>query len=201
MKPQIEESLKKMSVILKEMIDLIYQGLMKNDEYYFNSALNKERAVDELEKTITADIVECSKQADEAATAALVTIGQVALNLERIGDELRYLMERIEIKIAENLYFSDEGVAQYKEVFSKMQKSVDGVVDFLNTRNENLLDQVLSNGLEIKDMIEQYRVKHMERVTRGICQAMAANIFFDMLDFTGNAARHCTNIAKLYKGK
>ena len=183
---------------MKEMVDLVYRGFMENDEEYLNSALSKERIVDGLEEEITAKIIELSKEADAKTRKEYVLIGQAAENLERIGDELRYLMERIEIKIAEKLFFSERGVEQYKELFFKMHKSINLTVDFFNKKSENDLKEILQNGLQIKEMVEKYRAEHMERLTQGICQPRAANIFFDMLDFTGNIARHCTNIARIY---
>lgn len=201
MKAKFEESIRQMSSILKEMTDLVYKGFMENDEYYLTRALNKERVVDDLEKEVTANIIELSQKSDTKTKKDFVLLGQVAENLERMGDELRYLMERMEIKILEKLFFSDIGVEQYKEVFSIMQKSVDLTVSFLNNNNKADLDKILKNGLEIKDLIEKYRTEHMERLTKGICQPRAANMYFDMLDFTGNVARHCTNIARVYKSK
>jgi phosphate:Na+ symporter len=195
------ESIKKMVSILKEMVSLVYQGFMENDGHYLNSALNKERIVDDLEREVTLSIIKMSKETNEKEKKELILLGQVAENLERMGDEVRYLMERIEIKIAEGLFFSDIGVEQYKEVFFKMQKSVNLTFEFLNNNKEEDRKSILENGLEIKDLIERYRVEHMDRLTKGICQPMAANMFFDMLDFTGNIARHCTNIARIYKNK
>ena len=116
-----------------------------------------------------------------------------------MGDELRYLIERIEIKIVEKLFFSETGIEQYKQVFEKMHKSVSLTVKFLNENKLELLDMILNNGEQIKKLIEKYRVEHLERLARGICQPRAANMYFDMLDFTGNIARHCTNIARSHK--
>ncbi|MBL7084635.1 MAG: Na/Pi cotransporter family protein [Candidatus Omnitrophica bacterium] len=201
MREKIIANLKKMTGILSEMINLVYQGFMENDTHYLNSALNKERIMDDLEKEITASVVHDSKTLDEKGQKDFLLLAQVAENLERMGDELRYLMERIEIKIAENLLFSDIGVEQYKEVFEKMRKSVSPTIKFLNENKDELLERILNNGDDIKETVEKYRVEHLKRLTRGICEPRAANMYFDMLDFTGNIARHCTAIARIYKEK
>jgi len=199
MKKDLKKYLTDMSKIIGEMVDLVYKGLMENDAHYLDSALNKERILDNLETDITTDIFKSGKKLDEKERKEMVLIGQTAENLERMGDELRSLMERIEIKIAEKLYFSETGIEQYKNVFEKMHKSVQLTVEFLREDGKGVLDTVEQNGEEIKKMIEKYRVEHMERLTKGICKPRAANMFFDMLDFTGNIARHCTNIARTCK--
>lgn len=195
----IKASLKKMGMIVSEMVSLIYEGLMKNDAHYLNSALNKEHIVDNLEKEVTAQIIQMTKTQDEPRQKEMITLGQIAQNIERMGDELRSLIERIEIKIAEKLLFSDIGIKQYEEVFKKMQDSVNLTTEFLNEYKIEILDDILENGIQIKNLIERYRVEHLERLVKGICEPRAANMYFDMLDFTGNIARHCTNIARVYK--
>jgi hypothetical protein len=47
-------------------------------------------------------------------------------------------------------------------------------------------------------LVERYRAEHMERLVKGVCTPMAANMFFDMLDFTGNIARHSSYVVKLF---
>jgi len=201
MEERLRESIQKMAKVLKTMVDLVYQGFMENDESYLNSALNKERIVDDLERGVTSSIIELSKKSDGKTKKEFILLGQAAENMESMGDELRYLMERIEIKIIEKLLFSEKGVEQYKEIFSKMHRSVSLLADFFENDKDEDLKEILDNGLTLKDTIEKYRAEHMDRLINGVCQPRAANIFFDMLDFTGNIARHCTNIARIYKGK
>ena len=201
MREKIISNLKKMTSILSEMIDLVYQGFMENDAHYLNRALNKEHIMDDLEKEITASIIQDSKTLDDKGQEELILFERAAQDIEQMGDELRYLMERMEIKIAENLLFSDIGVEQYKDVFEKMRKSVNLTIEFLNENKSSLLEMILNNGDDIKKMVEKYRAEHLQRLTKGICQPRAANMYFDMLDFTGNIARHCTDIARTYKEK
>ncbi len=199
MREKIIANLKKMASILSEMVNLVYQGFIENDTHYLNSALNKEQIMDDLEKEITTFVIQGSRRLDEKGQKEFVLLEQFAENLERMGDELRYLIERMEIKIIENLLFSDIGVEQYKDVFEKMRKSVNPTIEFLNENKSELLEMILKNGDEIKKMVEKYREEHVKRLTKGICEPRAANMYFDMLDFTGNIARHCTAIARIYK--
>jgi len=199
MNGEIKVRIQEMSGIISEMIDLVFRGFMENDMHILDKSLDKERALDDLEKEIAAGIVKLSKGLSDRERKKLVIAGQIAENIERMGDELRYLTERIELKIADKLYFSDKGVEQYKEVFEKMQRSVSLIVRFLGDDDAEVLDKVLENGDQIKELIERYRAEHIDRLARGICEPRAANMYFDMLDFTGNIARHCTNIARISK--
>jgi phosphate:Na+ symporter len=194
-------NIKKMAEIISEMVDLVFEGFMKNDAHFLNRALNQERIMDDLEREITSSVIKSYNVLDEKTQKEFVLLEQTAQNIERMGDELRYLMERIEIKIAENLLFSNIGVEQYKEVFEKMKKSVDLTKEFLKEGKNEIIDKILDNGDGIKKLVEKYRKEHLKRLAEGICEPRAANMYFDMLDFTGNIARHCTNIARTYKEK
>jgi len=201
MKEKIVVDLKKMTNTLSEMIDLVYQGFMENDTHYLNRALNKENIMNDLEKEITDSVVQVSRTLDEKGQKEFVLLVQVAQNLERMGDELRYLMERLEIKIVEDLLFSDIGVEQYKDTFEKMRKSVNLTIEFLDKNKNELLETILTNGDDVKKTVEKYREEHLRRLTKGLCKPRAANMYFDMLDYMGNIARHCTAIARIYKEK
>ncbi len=201
MKDELNVSLRQMAKIISEMVDQVYHGFMENDKHLLDRVLDAERKLDDLERDITVGIPELSKGLDEEGTRELIVSGQVAEHLERMGDELRHLVERIEIKIEDKLYFSDKGVEQYREVFEKMRRSLYLVVDFLDENKVEILDEVLKNGDQVKEMIERYRTEHVERLAKGICKPRASNMYFDMLDFTGNVARHCTNIARIAREK
>lgn len=201
MKEKIVVDLKKMTNTLSEMIDLVYQGFMENDTHYLNRALNKENIMNDLEKEITDSVVQLSGTLDEKGQKEFVLLVQVAQNLERMGDELRYLMERLEIKIVEDLLFSDIGVEQYKDTFEKMRKSVNLTIEFLDKNKNELLETILTNGDDVKETVGKYRKEHLMRLTKGLCKPRAANMYFDMLDYMGNIARHCTAIARIYKEK
>ena len=201
MKEKIVSDLNKMSAIISEMVDLVYKGFIENDAHFLNMALNKERVMDDLEREITSFVIKESKTLNEKEKAEYILLGMTAQNIERMGDELRSLMERIEIKIAENLYFSDIGVKQYQEIFHAMRESLVMVSTFFKEKDAAILDKITGNGEKIKMLIEGYRREHMKRLAEGLCEPRASNMYFDMLDFTGNVARHCTNIARTHKGK
>ncbi len=201
MKENIKTSLALMFKTVIEMVDLVDRGFNNNDIHILDRVLDKEHMIDDVERQISSSMVDLCKGLDEKETKKIVVMGQIAQNIERIGDELRCLVERIEIKISDKLHFSDKGMSQYAEVFEKMRRSVGLVMEFMEKDKAEVLDDVLENGNEIKELIERYRKEHVERLARGICEPRAANMYFDMLDFTGNVARHCTNIARISKGQ
>ena len=181
-----------------QILNLIEKGFMENKLEPLSSAIKEENLINEAEKILTKNIIELSKIVKSAQVKQeLMIMEQMVETIERMGDEAANIIERIEIKVIENLLFSDLGVRQFNETFSAMKKSVDMMREFLNKKSPELKERVIDNGFHVKGLVERYRKEHFERLIQGLCTPMAANMYFDMLDFTGNLARHSSSIVKL----
>ena len=182
-----------------EMLCLVEKGFMENKSEPLSQAMRVEDDINDMEKSMTRNILEISRSSTvESERKGLVAIQQTVETLERMGDEAASLIERIEIKVAEKLLFSDSGVVQYNETYHAMQRSVDMMRQFLSKKDNTLKDKIIDNGFHVKELVERYRKEHTERLLKGLCTPMGANMYFDMLDFTGNLARHSSSIVKTY---
>ena len=131
----------------------------------------------------------------------LAILEQVVESIERIGDECASLIERIEIKIQENLLFTDIGVEQFNDLYNRMRASAEEMIKTLKRPTKLSAKKVISNGFKVKHLVERYREAHTKRLVKGVCDPRASNMYFDMLDFTGNIARHSSNIVKILTKK
>lgn len=188
-----------MADIVHEMVELVEKGFMEHKAEFLDTAMARENSLNEMEKALTQRVLELSKTAKtDADSKGLVMWEQVIETLERMGDEVANLVERIEIKNEEHLLFSDMGLAQFNETYGIMKKSVDMMCLYLRGKSEELKERIINNGFSVKALVERYRKEHTERLIKGICTPIAANMYFDMLDFTGNLARHASNVVKLF---
>jgi Na+/phosphate symporter len=115
-----------------------------------------------------------------------------------MGDEASGLVERIEVKVAEKLLFDETSVSQFMETYGAMRKSVDMMRDFLKYKDSSIKQRVVDNGFQVKELVERYRKEQADRLVQGVGTPLGANMYFDMLDFTGNLARHSSNVVKLF---
>ena len=182
-----------------DMLELIEKGFMENKMGILSRAMERERDINETEKRLTKEILELSRSIGQAdGRQDLLVLEQMAVTFERMGDEALSLIERIEIKVSEKLLFSEKGVEEFNETYHTMEKSVDMMRRFLKGGDRTLKERVIDNGFHVKELVERFRKEHTERLLAGLCTPMAANMYFDMLDFTGNLARHASNIVKLF---
>lgn len=196
---EIKHGVMDMSEKMCAMVGLVAKGFMEHRPEFLASAIKIESEINSMEKALTKNVLELSMDAKgEPERKELIALEQAVETLERMGDEAASLVERIEIKNAEHLLFSDRGVEEFNETYGIMRKSVEMMRDFLKKIDPLARQQIIDNGFRVKELIERYRAEHADRLVRGVCTPMAANMYFDMLDFTGNIARHASNVVKLF---
>lgn len=182
-----------------DMLELVEKGFMEHKAEYLSAAIVLERELNDMERTLTQKVFDMAKIAKtDKEKKDLIIWEQVIETLERMGDEAANLVERIEIKNAEHLLFSDMGVVQFNETYAIMKKSVDMMRLFLKGKSEELRDRIIDNGFHVRALVQRYREEHTARLVNGVCTPIAANMYFDMLDFTGNLARHASAVVKFF---
>ena len=178
-----------------EILSLIEEGFLKNKKDFLTAALQEEVEVNKMERLLAENIMSLARTVSDRRELAI--LAQMIEMLERMGDEATGLIERIEVKVYERLRFNQEAVEQFNKTYSAMKNSVKMMRDYLRKPSEALKDRVINNGFHVKELVEHHRKEHADRLVRGDCTPMGANMYFDMLDFTGNLARHSSNIVKL----
>ena len=184
-----------MADIVSDILGLVEKGFMENKDSYLSEAMAKEEGLNDLEKSLTNSILDLSAAGDKKELSILA---QAVAALERMGDEAASIIERIEVKVAEKLMFDEMSVAQFMETYNVMKKSVEMMRDFLKYHDSAIKQRVIDNGFQVKELVERYRKEHADRLVQGIGTPLGANMYFDMLDFTGNLARHSSNVVKLF---
>lgn len=185
-----------MADTVSDILGLVEKGFMENKDSYLSDAMAKEESLNESERSLTKSILDLSKGSGDKKE--LSRLAQAVETFERMGDEASSLIERMEVKVAEKLMFDEKSVDQFMETYNVMRKSVEGMRDFLKRNDPATKQGVIDNGFHVKELVERYRKEHADRLVQGICTPLGANMYFDMLDFTGNLARHSSNVVKLF---
>ena len=185
-----------MADTVSDILGLVEKGFMENKSSYLSDAMAKEETLNESEKSLTRSILDLSKAAGNRKE--LSTLAQAVETFERMGDEASSIIERIEVKVAEKIMFDELSVSQFMETYNALKRSVEMMRNYLKHRDSSIRQNVIDNGFLVKELVERYRKEHADRLVQGICTPLGANMYFDMLDFTGNLARHASSVAKLF---
>ncbi|MFC1592505.1 PhoU domain-containing protein [Candidatus Omnitrophota bacterium] len=181
-----------------QMFRVSFDGFMKNDLDILTNVIKEEQNLTEIFNALTRSIVESSKK-EISKIEKTVVLGLVDIisDIERIGDCCVSLVERMEYKIREELFFSDIAVEEYRELCTKVEPFLSKTAEVIITaENQDLTKRLIADEVSINQLVEKYRLAHIHRLAEGICDSRASTMYLDMLDFTREIVHHCASIAK-----
>jgi len=195
------KSLKKeiagMSALSLKMWRVTHRTFLEHDADLIAGILVDENKLNNLEKELTAGLVEVARATGDSKEKAEVFIyADVVVDLELIGDYCKDILERVQIKIEEKLMFSEDAVKEYEDLYHKTEDALEEVTVALERDNPGVLKTVLKSEEHIDTLIDGFRARHNERMLAGICTPMACNMYANMLDFTAAVYYHTKKIAR-----
>lgn len=193
----IKTKIAEMSSLTLGMWQNTFRAFMDHDMDVLSSVLKDEDKLNDFEKEITQALVELArayikKQERDNATIYADVVG----DLELIGDYCKDILERVQIKIEEKLFFSDEAVKEYEDLYHKTEEALKEIVNALNKDNLGSVKTVFKNEEHIDSLVDEYRQRHNQRLIEGTCSPIACNMFLNMLDFTAAVYYHAKKIAR-----
>lgn len=193
----LKKQIAQMARLTLTMWQTTFASFMGHDLDLLATVLKDENKLNDMEKEITAALVEFGRQAPNKQEKSQVLVyADVVADLEMIGDYCKDILERVQIKIEEKLLFSDDAVKEYEELYLKTESALDEIVCALEKDNLSLVKEVLKKEEHIDSLVDVYRKRHNQRLIDGVCSPMACNMFLNMLDFTAAVYYHAKKIAR-----
>ncbi|HHV98708.1 MAG TPA: Na/Pi cotransporter family protein [Clostridiaceae bacterium] len=198
---------------LTRMAVTAQQMMQSAKKSYIFSDMDEAKKVHEYEETV--DKLQCEiisylsmmlsmSALTSRQSVRLTGLMHVANDIERIGDYCQNIAESAEIKEDENLPFSDEAIKEIKNAFEEVNAMVDDTIHALNEGNIELARKALSKEKDIDELEKSLRSRHLERLSKGLCNPLSAISFVELVHNLERIADHCTNIAEAviedYKG-
>lgn len=180
-----------------EMWKLTHEAFMEHDLDILADVLAKENILNQLEKELTAQLIElgrCSAQKNEREK--VTRYADIVADIELVGDYCKDILERVEIKIQEKLLFSDDAVSEYNELYKKTEEALAEIAAALDADKPGLVKEVIKEEEHIDKLVDKYRQHHNQRLIEGICSPLGCNMFLNMLDFTAAVYYHAKKIAR-----
>jgi phosphate:Na+ symporter len=186
-----------MSKLVLKMWRMTHQCFLEHDADLIPDILKDENKLNDLEKEITADLVNLSRvSTGKAEKSKAIAYADIVGDLELIGDYCKDILERVQIKIEEKLLFSDDAVKEYEELYRKTEDALDKITCALDKDRSDLVRDLSKSQGHIDSLVDECRQRHDQRLMAGVCSPMACNMFLNMLDFTAAVYYHTAKIAK-----
>jgi len=193
----VREKINEMAELTLSMLKNTFDGFMKHDLDVLAGVLKDEQRLNEMEKNITFSLVDISKgKTDDTDRKNIILLTNIVADLEEIGDYVKDMIERIEIKIQEKLLFSEDALDEYKHMYNVVETELSDVEKSLKMNDKNFAKRVLCNKEHVDNLVQKYRDAHAQRLISGICDPRACNMFLNLLDFTAQISHHTKAIAE-----
>ncbi len=192
----LRAEINRMAALTLSMLRNTFDGFMKHDFEILSDVLKDEERLNDMERALTSSLVAISKSKDIDKTNNML-LSNIVGELEEIGDYIKDMIERIEIKIEEKLLFSDDAVEEYEHLYNVVETDLADVEKALRLNDKNFARRVLCITEDQADnLVQKYKERHAQRLMKGICLPRASNMFLNLLDFTARISHHSRTIAK-----
>lgn len=203
----------RMSRILREMLDLIIFPFIhsetKSDTKYPHLSLVegidlREKKLNFLEKSIEKYLLTISKHTstDEEASEVFRMLSIIS-DIESIGDLLyRNIVPLISKKKGLGKDFSNEGKEEIRIYHQKVIKQIHLLEEAFNEQDLSKAHQIMKKERKYLDLDLQYRVRHLERLSRANKETIETHgIHMELMDLLKQVIVYTCNIATTVIGE
>ncbi len=189
-----------------ESVKLMYNDVINSLEPRKLKELAKwrkrEDAIDILQKEITKFLIKVGqKNIIPEESKEISSLLRMTNNLERVGDAIENVAELIEELIEQDLYLSEGGMNDYKEISRETLQFIDFIINSMKQEDVKLMDKALALEENINRMREEMRGNYLVRLHSGVCAVDPGLMLVDMLTAFEKIGDYCFNIAQAVAGE
>ncbi len=201
----IEAAIKEVVYMGKVVIDnakLAIDSLMQRDGDMTAKVFETEKDVDRLEKMLTEYLVKIDALSlTEEQHFVIKNLLYTVHDMERIGDHCENLSELADNMIQGELEFSEEGRKDMVAISQAVMMGLSQAVEARKSGNVGAVRKVVAAEDDVDGMEEEFREKHMQRLSEGTCNMESGLVFLDALTNLERISDHSLNIADYVKSE
>lgn len=177
-----------------KMLALTWEGFRKQDLRPLQPAEKLGKQIHQREKALTELVVKRST-GEGGAFGAEHDFAFVPMHLERIGDNIEFLVRAIKSMVQEGIPFTERAMREVNILFEKAIELTECVRDLIRTKNRVLIRHIVEEGQRYEELANEYALAHQQRLIEGVCLAKASSLFVAILDYLRGIEWHIRQIA------
>lgn len=195
---QITKEIERMGNLSKRNFELSMQSLLNKDEKLIETVEENEEVIDYLNQSITTYLVKINGLSlEDSDRVKIGSYYHVVSDMERIGDHAENICELAAMAINKNETFSPTAIKEINDLKKLVDTVMDKSMEMFGSRqyNQKMVDLISNTEQEIDDKTDLYKSNHIERLSKGSCNATVSTLFMELLTNLERIADHSTNIA------
>ena len=192
----VSKSLNYMINIVSSYFDLAYKYSFENIKDSPEKADKYEKEIDLLYKEIHEYLIKITQEGVEKEESNILSkYLDTIKDLERIGDHLTNIVEFFEQRYSQNLYLSDEGITDLKNMLDNIKEMIEKAFSSIITWNKEDANIVINIEQNVDNLEDLYRKRHILRINEGKCDVSELDYYVDILSNLERIGDHADNIA------
>lgn len=189
-----------MGKMVEKNVNLAVNILLNSDYEKIEQVYKNEEAINKMNKKLTEYLIQVNNLSlNEEQKRQVSNLFYSVSDIERIGDHAENLAESAEYLQEHKLQFSEVGLEDLKWIGGCAVNVVGFAIASRQEMNMDLIRKVSKLEDEVDNLEEEMRDKHIERLSRNICNPSAGVIFLDILSNLERISDHAYNIAGYVK--
>ncbi|MEY8352256.1 Na/Pi cotransporter family protein [Lachnospiraceae bacterium 54-53] len=179
-----------------ENYDLAARVLLGGDDEKMMQAEKMEQKIDDYEKIITDYLIRINNQSLNDEQHLLVkNLFYTVSDFERVSDHCQNLSELAREKEDRNIVFSKEADDELKEMLQAVRASLEHAIKARSASDMSEVRAVVKCEENVDSLEEEFRERHIERLSAQTCKPENGVIFLDALSNLERISDHAHNIA------
>ncbi len=192
---EVDMEIKHMGQVALKNLRKSFETLLEPNRKGIEEVLEREQEVDFYSGEITRYMVKLTQQTMPVKLAKNIAgYFHVVNDIERIGDHAENIIEFARTRMDENIEFSEDAIEELKNMFAKVEKTVEYSLETFTEQTEEHLAEIVELEKEVDVLEKELEHMHVRRLALNKCSANAS-IFTDIVSNLERVSDHATNIA------
>ena len=181
----------------KQSLECAMKAIMERSEEEVSNTFNKEKGINELQKTILNYLLKLSKAPlNEESREIIDSLFNTVNDIERIGDHAENLAELAQDSINSDIKFSDDGKNELNDMYNKVISTYSYALESMKNSDVDLACKVIKMEEQVDIMEKSCRVNHMRRLNNNNCSIDNGIIYLEIITNLERISDHAMNIAQ-----
>lgn len=173
----LEEGLLIMISKAIEMTRILSKGIVSGSKAQLDACDALAKEIHSQERALTRNLIKSDVKGD-----LLRGLMRFPFRVERIGALMENILKCVRTKTNDGIPFSDKAHAELDQLFETLQDMLINLRDALTLPNKVVIQHILSQGARLKDMLDDVRQAHWDRLEAGFCSPDAGAVYLELLD-------------------
>lgn len=186
----------RMANLAHQMVIEAMEAFLRQDQNKVQWVYEREDLIDELAEQVTTYLVQISQTEMTPALSKKYTgLLHSITDIERIGDHAENIAEMAQVRIEENLPFSDDALEEISALSALVSETYLQAINSLQHDSVEEANKTLALEKQIDALEKELRRNHISRLNTGKCFPGSGVVYLDIMSNLERIGDHSNNIS------